>query len=220
MPSGSSRPPGAPDPLPPGSYRAPAGPARAELREKGSRFVAVALPAAGRPAAEAALAALAREHPDATHLCWAWRLGAAAAERSSDAGEPAGTAGVPILQVLRGAGLADVVVGVLRWFGGTKLGKGGLARAYSAAARQAVAALPLVDRVPVVGLEVELPYERLGAVKRLVHPPEVELAGERYGERVRLRLVVWAHRAAELEAGLADLGLRAVPSAAAPPGPR
>jgi putative IMPACT (imprinted ancient) family translation regulator len=108
------------------------------------------------------------------------------------------------------------VVGVLRWFGGTRLGKGGLARAYSAAARQAVAALPLVDRVPVVGLEVELPYERLGAVKRLVHPPEVELAGERYGERVRLRLVVWAHRAAELEAGLADLGLRAEPSAMSP----
>ena len=75
----------------------------------------------------------AASYPTPPHHCWAWRLGAPPRERSSDAGEPAGTAGVPMLQVLRGAGLSDVLAVVVRWFGGTKLGKGGLARAYAAA---------------------------------------------------------------------------------------
>jgi len=188
-------------------YPAPAGEGRGELREKGSRFLAVVAPAAGEAEAEAVLARLRAEHPDATHHCFAWRLGPDARERASDAGEPSGTAGAPILQVLRGHGLSDAVAVVVRWFGGTKLGKGGLARAYAAAAREAVEATPRVRRVPRVTLAVDLPYERVGAVKRLVHPPEVELADERYGERARLELAVREDRAAEVEAALADLGV-------------
>ena len=170
----------------------------------------------GAAEAQAAIAACAREFPDATHHCWAWRLGAptgaGAAERSSDAGEPSGTAGVPILQVLRGAELSDVVAVVARWFGGTKLGKGGLARAYAAATREALAALSVAVRVPTVTLDLDLPYERLGAVKRLVHPPAVEIAAACYGERVRLTLTVQIDHRGELEAALADLGLSAAPS--------
>src|SRR5689334_22504590 len=145
---------------------APAGESRAEIREKGSVFLAVVGPAADEAAAKALLAALEREMPDATHHCWAWRLGSPPRERSSDAGEPAGTAGMPMLQVLRGAGLSDVLAVVVRWFGGTKLGKGGLARAYAAAAREAVQGLPVLSRVPTVRLAVEVAYERVGAVKR------------------------------------------------------
>lgn len=189
-------------------YRAPEAAARAELREKGSVFLAQVAPAASEAEAQAAVAALGREFPDATHVCWAWRLGPAAAERSSDAGEPAGTAGVPILQVLRGAGLSDAVAAVVRWFGGVKLGKGGLARAYAAAARAAVLEVPTRLRVPVVRLAVEVPYDRLGAVKRLLRPPEVELAGEEYTDRVRLTLAVHEDRREALEAALADLGVR------------
>ena len=162
------------------------------------------------------VAACAREFPDATHHCWAWRLGtptgAGAAERSSDAGEPAGTAGVPILQVLRGAELSDVVAVVARWFGGTKLGKGGLARAYAAATREALATLPVAVRVPTITLELDLPYERLGAVKRLVRPPAVEISAAGYGERVRLTLTVQVDLRGELENALADLGLSLAPS--------
>ena len=80
------------------SYLAPGGEARAEIREKGSRFLAVAGPAADEAAARDLLAGLERELPGATHYCWAWRLGEPARERSADAGEPAGTAGMPILQ--------------------------------------------------------------------------------------------------------------------------
>jgi uncharacterized YigZ family protein len=188
-------------------YPAPAGTAQAEVREKGSRFLAVVSPAADEAAARAALAALGRRYPEATHQCWAWRLGAPPRERSSDAGEPAGTAGVPILRVLRGAALADVVAVVVRWFGGVKLGKGGLARAYAAAVREALRQLPVVHRVPVVHLELEAPYERVGAVKRLIHPPEVELEREDYGETARLLLRVHAERRPALALALAELGV-------------
>ena len=189
------------------SYPAPAGEGWGEIREKGSRFLAWIGPAAGEEAARAALDGLARRYPDATHHCWAWRLGSPPRERSADAGEPSGTAGVPILQVLRGAGLSDVLAVVVRWYGGTKLGKGGLARAYAGAAREALATLPVVRRVPTVRIAVEVPYERVGAVKRLIHPPEVELESEAYGAAARLALVVHEERRAALLDALADLGI-------------
>jgi|SRR6185295_3257452 len=188
------------------SYRVPAGEARAEIREKGSLFLAVIGPAAGEAAARAVLAALEREFPNATHQCWAWRLGSPPRERSSDAGEPAGTAGVPILQVLRGAELSDVLAVVVRWFGGTKLGKGGLARAYAAAIRAALQGLPVIVRVPAVPVAVEVSYERVGAVKRLLRPPEIELESEEYGSMARLVLRVHEERLEALCAALADLG--------------
>jgi uncharacterized YigZ family protein len=189
------------------SYLAPAGESRAEIRDKGSRFLAVIAPAADETAAKAALAALEREFPDATHHCWAWRLGSPPRERSSDAGEPAGTAGMPILQVLRGAQLSDVMAVVVRWFGGVKLGKGGLARAYAAAIREALPELAVATRAPTLRLAVEIPYEKVGAVKRLLRPPEVELEAEEYGESARLVLAVHEERLAALREALADLGI-------------
>ena len=108
------------------------GPSSASRARASSPIVAPARRPSRRPKAFLADAARA-SFPDATHHCFAWRLGWPPAERAADAGEPAGTAGQPILRALRGAGLTDVVVVVVRWFGGTKLGKGGLARAYAGA---------------------------------------------------------------------------------------
>lgn len=189
------------------SYAAPVGESRAEIRDKGSRFLAVIGPASDEAAAKAVLAALQREFADATHHCWAWRLGSPPRERSSDAGELSGTAGVPILQVLRGAGLSDTLAVVVRWFGGVKLGKGGLARAYAAAAREALKALPVATRVPRVRIAVEVPHEKVGAVKRLLRPPEIELESEEYGAAACLVLAVHEERLAALREALADLGL-------------
>jgi uncharacterized YigZ family protein len=189
------------------SYPAPAGESRAEIREKGSRLLAVIGPAADEAAAKAIFSSLQREFADATHHCWAWRLGSPPRERSSDAGEPAGTAGVPILQVLRGAGLSDALAVVVLWFGGVKLGKGGLARAYAAAAREALQGLPVAVRVPTARLAVEVPYEKVGAVKRLLRPPEIELESEEYGAAARLVLAVHQERLAALREALADLGV-------------
>jgi uncharacterized YigZ family protein len=190
-------------------YHAPANEAAGELREQGSVFLAALRPIASEEEAKAALAEIAALHTDATHHCWAFRLGPEPArERSADAGEPHGTAGEPILRSLRGAGLSDALVVVTRWFGGTKLGKGGLARAYAAAAQAAIAAAPTVERAPTREIEVLAPYDAVGAIKRLLRPPAVELVEESYGERAALRLRVWAEREAQLRAALAELSNR------------
>ncbi len=189
------------------AYRAPLAAAEGELRERGSRFRAFVLPVGDEAAARAALAALVRRFPDATHHCWAYRLGEPPRARSSDAGEPAGTAGVPILRGLAGAGLSDVLAVVVRWFGGAKLGKGGLARAYAAATRAALADVVVVERVPTVELALAVPYERVGAVKRLLRPPEVELVREECAERAQLLLAVHEERVEALLAALAELGI-------------
>lgn len=189
-------------------FSAPTAAARAELREKGSRFLAIIAPAVSEQVAQAQIEATRKRYADATHVCWAWRLGMPARERSTDSGEPAGTAGLPILQVLRGREISDVVAIVIRWFGGVKLGKGGLARAYAGAARLAAEELPLSARVPRTRLVLTLPYERVGGVKRLVHPPDVELVEQEYRERVSIVLSVVDPRLKELEDALAELGVQ------------
>ena len=193
---------------PAGAYRASAAPAEAEIRDQGSVFRAVVRPIAAVEDAKSELGDIAARYPDATHHCWAWRLGTEPArERKSDAGEPGGTAGAPILRAIAGAGLSDTLVVVVRWFGGVKLGKGGLARAYGAAARAALAAAPVIERVPVVELEMSVPFAQLGAVKRLLRAPMVELRAERYEPGAVLRIAVWRDREQQLREALADLGL-------------
>lgn len=118
---------------------------------KGSRFVARVQPVATVEEALAVLDQSRAEHPDASHHCWAFRL-ASSAVRCSDDGEPSGTAGRPILARLEGRDLVDVMVVVVRWFGGTKLGAGGLVRAYGRTAGDALdlaETAPWVLRVPV-----------------------------------------------------------------------
>ena len=184
-----------------------AGAAESELRELGSRFFAFVASAADVTAAEAFVEALRKRYPDATHHCFAWRVGEPPVERSSDDGEPGGTAGAPMLQALRAAELADVVAVVVRWFGGTKLGKGGLVRAYGGAVRAALERLPVAIERHRRRFVVALPFERIGAVRRLIRPPEVELASERWGERVELELAVVDERAGALVDALAGLGV-------------
>jgi uncharacterized YigZ family protein len=188
-------------------YAVAAGRGEATLRELGSRFLATAAPAGDAEAAKTFVAAAAERHAGATHVCFAWRIGWPPEERASDAGEPAGTAGAPLLRALRRAGLTDTVVVVVRWFGGTKLGKGGLARAYGGAARAALAELPVRRERPRRRLVVACDYARLGAVKRLLRPGEVDLVGERYGEEAELTLAVDPRGEAALVEALAALGL-------------
>jgi uncharacterized YigZ family protein len=190
------------------SYLAPAAPASAELRERGSRFLALLLAAAGEAEAKARLAEVAAEHSGATHHCWAWRLGWPPRERSSDAGEPGGTAGPPILRALQGARVSDALLVVVRWYGGTKLGKGGLVRAYGGVAREVLRDAALTLRLRRQLVELEIPYPHLGAVQRLLHPPEIELLRQVYGEGVRWELAVADQRLPTLREVAAALGLR------------
>lgn len=146
-------------------YLTPAGPGAAETRVRGSTFLALAAPAGGEEEARTVLAAIEKEHFDATHNCSAWRL-RGGLWRTNDAGEPSGSAGAPILAAIDGAGLQDCVVVVTRYFGGTKLGVGGLIRAYGEAAALALEAAPRRRGVPAVRARVRYPYEHTSAVMR------------------------------------------------------
>lgn len=190
------------------AYRVPAGPVQSELREKGSRFLAIVEPARDEAGVRAQIKTYQEEYGNASHVCWAWRIGSPPREGRSDAGEPAGTAGAPMLLVLRGAGLSDVLAVVVRWFGGVKLGKGGLARAYAGAVRNAVEALPIEERRAVVRLRVSLPFDRVGDLKRLIHPPVVEMIEESYTDIASITLEVDIRHCQETEDALNVFAIR------------
>ena len=120
----------------------PAHEGRAEVRERASRFLAFASPVSNPNEATQAVARLKRQYHDATHVAFAWKIasGDASVRRSSDAGEPSGSAGKPIALAIESAAISDVLVVVVRYFGGTKLGTGALSRAYREAAERAIAA--------------------------------------------------------------------------------
>src|SRR5687768_5995744 len=128
------------------------------LEVKHSRFLAHAAPADSAGAALAFLAGISDR--DATHNCWAWRIGHD--YRSSDDGEPAGTAGRPILAAIDGQGFDRVVVVVTRWYGGIKLGAGGLVRAYGGAAAECLRTAPRTPIVPLVEADLAFPFEDTG----------------------------------------------------------
>ena len=184
----------------------PAREGRGEVREKASRFFAFSTRAGTVAGAETFLDRIRREHHDATHVAFAWKIGepAAPATRASDSGEPSGTAGRPILAAIEGAGLSDAVVAVVRHYGGTKLGTGGLARAYRLAAERALAAGGARTVYETVRLEVRCPHAKSGVVRRLVDPPAVRLAAERFDPEPVLELDVRRSRAATLEAALTE----------------
>ena len=159
--------------------------AHAEHKEKIERsdFLGIAFPAASEDAFFAELASIEKRHFDATHHCWAFRLFANERARSSDAGEPSGTAGKPILGAIESADLYDAGVVVVRWFGGVKLGTGGLARAYRATAAETLRLAQTAERFVYERVRVIVPFDRLGDVYRLVAPPDVVLVSEEFGER-------------------------------------
>ncbi|MCM2316515.1 MAG: YigZ family protein [Thermoanaerobaculia bacterium] len=165
-------------------YALVAGEARATVKIQRSEFIGVAFPAPTQEAFDSALARISREHFDATHHCWAWRRveGDELRSHGSDAGEPSGTAGRPILQAIESAGLLDTGVVVVRYYGGVKLGTGGLARAYRDAAREVLDAAQRERRILYDRVVVEVPFSAMSAVYRLVAPPDIVLVSETFGE--------------------------------------
>jgi uncharacterized YigZ family protein len=153
-------------------------PATSEQVIKKSRFLGVAIPVASEEEAKMALAA--HSDADATHNCWAWRIGAA--YRFSDDGEPSGTAGKPILAVIDGQSIDKVVVIVTRWFGGILLGSGGLVRAYSGTASACLRGAELVEMKPSVDGRFHLEFSDLALVKaKLATFGDIRILEERFG---------------------------------------
>ena len=192
------------------SYLVPAREARVEMRVVNSRFVATVAPAFTVDAARAFIERIKDEFADASHNVSAYLIGhgSTVIAHATDAGEPSGTAGRPALAVLRGSGLGDVVVVVTRYFGGTKLGTGGLVRAYGDAVREVLDALPRAMRVPTVVARFSVPYGLYERARYLVAEHQGEVEEEAFGVEVQVtarfpdaRFAVFADALQELSSG-------------------
>ncbi|WP_233218747.1 IMPACT family protein [Deinococcus arcticus] len=164
----------------PPPYTTLAGPWREDLLVENSEFLAFAERAETPAQALAQLAALRERYPGATHHCWAYRIGPL--QRFHDDGEPGGTAGAPLLKVIDGQGLDHVMVVVVRFYGGVKLGTGGLARAYSGAAAACLRAAPRITVQPRQTLRVTVPFAHLGRLYHLLEGCGATRGEETYGE--------------------------------------
>ncbi len=180
--------------------------ASAELIEKKSRFIGYAAPAADEAAALEFLQQIRSRHRDATHNCYAYQAGEADQfQRSSDDGEPAGTAGRPILEVIRGRELKNTIVVVTRYFGGILLGTGGLVRAYSAAAKAAIEAAGVVRCQPAQLWGLAVDYNQWQRVESYLAAAGYEVRGVAYSDRVDVQFAAPCAAAARLPQALAEL---------------
>lgn len=169
-------------------YLIPAKTIRIENMVVNSRFIATIGPASTVQEAKEFIAHVRADMPDATHHVHAFKVGygSSITEGMTDDGEPSGTSGPPVLAVLRGADLGDVVIVVTRYFGGTKLGTGGLVRAYGNAARDAIAALPTERLIPKNMIGLEFAYTFFDQIQRLLAKYEAHVDEQDFGAAVTL----------------------------------
>jgi uncharacterized YigZ family protein len=159
---------------------------------KRSRFIATAAYADTVEAARAFIQHIRHEMPDATHHVYAFRIGYGSSvnEGLSDDGEPSGTSGKPTMAVLRGADLGDAVLVITRYFGGTKLGTGGLVRAYSDSAKAVLELLPVTEKVSTSTITLPLPYSNYEQVKRMLPDYQAQILHEDFSDRIELTLSI------------------------------
>lgn len=162
-------------------YLTLAAPSEARYTEKMSRFLAFAHPAESVEEAKNVIAVYTRKYHDARHVCWAYMLGAKRLDyQSTDNGEPSGTAGKPILGQINSFNLTDVVIVVVRYFGGIKLGTSGLIAAYREAAREAIEAGEIITRSEMAQLSFTFPYLSMNDVMRLVKDTGVKVISQEF----------------------------------------
>jgi len=185
------------------SYYAPAGKKRISFNQQGSRFISSLYPVRSEEEAKEALVAVAAEYRDATHHTFACRVGYGGGliERSSDDREPAGTAGAPMLQLLQGRDISDIIIIGTRYFGGTKLGIGGLTRAYRDCARLVLNETKLILKEPRRSYKLEMAYSDLGAVSRLAESLGAIIEKVDYSDRVKIYLTLPARKGETLLKG-------------------
>jgi uncharacterized YigZ family protein len=184
---------------------------RSEFRHKIERsdFLGIAFPVTSEEEFFAGLQRIEKQHHDATHHCWAFRL--RERSRSSDAGEPSGTAGKPILSAIEGAALFEAAVVVVRWYGGVKLGTGGLSRAYRETAAETLREAKTIDRYEYARFRVVVPFDMLSHAYRLVDPPHVVLVSESFAEQNEFTFDVRRSRAEDFARMLAERRLSFTP---------
>jgi uncharacterized YigZ family protein len=189
-----------------GKLLVPAGEAQVEIQVVNSRFIACASPATSVEKARSYIQHIKGVYPDATHHVPAFIIGhgASVISHCSDDGEPSGTAGRPILTVLNGSGLGDVVVVVVRYFGGTKLGTGGLVRAYTEATQRVLGVLPRAVKVSTTTLMFELEYAQLVGIRRLVKTHNGVILDEDFQANIWMTVRFITEDVTEFQAALTD----------------
>lgn len=187
-------------------YQIPQARCRVETRASNSRFISTIERADTVAAAQAFIKAQRNDMPDANHHVYAFRIGFgnSVSEGMSDDGEPSGTSGPPTLAVLRGSDVGDVVIVTTRYFGGTKLGTGGLVAAYTAAAQAAFAELTTEEKVERVGCQLVVPYSLLDRVKLILAEQETIMTNELFEADVTLDFTIPMERFDALEATIRD----------------
>lgn len=165
--------------------------ASAEIVEKKSRFIGEVYPVVSEEEAAEILEKVKKQYWDARHHCWAYVIGEVqTTERFSDDGEPGGTAGKPILEVLRGAEVANTMIVVTRYFGGTLLGTGGLVRAYAKASKEALAASMIITRISGAKLKIMTDYAGIGKIQYILGQRKIPTLDSVYTDKVEMSVLV------------------------------
>lgn len=176
-----------------------------EVTEKKSRFIATVVPVRSEEEAQQVIEEIRKKYWDARHHCFAYILGVRGElQRFSDDGEPGGTAGKPILEVLKGEELCDTLIVVTRYFGGTLLGTGGLLRAYSAAAKEGVASSVIITRIQGIKLHITTEYTGLGKIQYLLGQRGLTVLDSVYTDKVELEVLVALEEADIVKAELTE----------------
>jgi uncharacterized YigZ family protein len=155
-----------------------------QIKEKNSKFISYSYIAGDKDQAEKIIHDLRKRYHDATHVCYAYRLGEGTEKyfRYNDDGEPSGTAGIPIFNEIKRRNLYNVLIAVVRYFGGVKLGTGGLARAYASAAREVLDSSRIIQKQILKKLLVSIPYDFIGELMGLVNQMKMTIISQSYAQ--------------------------------------
>ena len=184
--------------------KVPAGRGESEYVEKRSSFLGVVEPVSSEEDARAVIAAIKKQHRDARHNCWCYLI-QDGAERYSDDGEPQGTAGIPMLEVFRKAGVSNAVCVVTRYFGGVLLGAGGLLRAYTKAAKDALENAGTTEVIPMKELTIRCPYSLLDRIRLEIAAEEAEILSTDYAADITLSIRIPEAKAASFSEHIFDM---------------
>ncbi len=188
------------------SYLTISAPGQAKFTEKMSRFLSFALPVESAEGVREIVSRFQKEYHDARHVCWAYVTGTDRSEQySNDNGEPSGTAGKPILGQINSLGLTNVVVVVVRYFGGIKLGTPGLIAAYREAARLALEEAPSERRHAMESITFTFPYQSMNAVMAVAKMPEVVTVSRDFDCTCRMTLSARAGLMPEVRARIGNI---------------
>jgi uncharacterized YigZ family protein len=173
------------------TYKTITGPASGIYKEKGSKFLAFAEPATTEEEAKAILEKYRKQYHDARHHCFAWAIGSSRdSQRTNDDGEPSGTAGRPIFGQILSFDLTNLIIVVVRYFGGTKLGAGGLITAYKSAAKDALDAATITTKTLNDVYEINFGYPETNEVMRIVKEINLDVMESNYTDKCRLIVAV------------------------------